>query len=237
MRASLCGIMILGLILCMGNVAAADSFSITLVDGDWVNSIPTVTINNSGSSGGLSTARWGIPTDGIHQSGYDFDSLTTPFSVQSNGTPFALGTFTHLNYPIGGTSLDSINLDVHLEGTPGSIDVAAIFHISHDETPNNYYPPTNPGNNDIVTITNPILNEEFSYNGKNYFFNLIGFSQDGGQTITTQFSTVETLENVAILYGEITEAPVPTVPEPSTFLLIGGALAGLATHRFRNRKA
>jgi len=203
----------------------ADILSVTLVDGDWANAVAnpvggTITINNSGSAGGLSTARWGTPAQGSggNQSGYDFTSVGTPFSVESDGTAFALGTFTHQNWPITGTDLNTIQLLLTGQVQGMSTAVTATFDIDHNET-------LNPAP-DIVTITNPTVNQLFTVSGQDYYFNLIGFSTNGGVTIVPGFVTAEGQANSAALYGRITKAPVP---EPGTYMLLGiGGLLGAA---------
>ena len=229
--------MLLGLGLASTSIVAAVPIPVNLVDGDWQNAVPAgVTIVNSGAGGGLSTARWGIPfPPNTNQSGYDFLSATTPFNALSDGTPFALGTFTHHNFPITGTSLTSIDLLVNLGIGSPTVFSAATFDFTHNETPNNASPDSNPLNNDLVTLTNPFLNVNFSYLGNNYFFNLMGFSQNGGATISTAFSTVEGQPNTATLYGEITERAIST-PEPATLLFLGLGLIGVAGLRRRLTK-
>ena len=223
-------LMVLGLIVGSTSLITAATIPITLVDGDWQNAIPGVTINNSGASGGLSTARWGTPAGTPSgQSGYDFLSRSTPFNAISDGTRFSLGVFTHQNYPITGPSLNSIQLLFNLGitgATPASL--SATFNFTHEETPNS--PPCaypgDPACSDRVTLSNLILDAPFSYGGNPYFFSLLGFSQDGGITTSSAFITREGLRNDASLYGVITEIP-HTTPEPITLVLLGSALLGL----------
>jgi hypothetical protein len=219
-------LMVLGLIVGSTSLVTAANIPVNLVDGDWQNAVPSVTINNSGASGGLSTARWGTST-GQGQSGYDFLSRTTPFNATSDGVVFALGDFTHQNYPIQGTSLSTIDLFFNL-GIAALPTITATFNFTHEETPNS--PPCaypgDPACSDRVTMSNLILNQNFSYLGNDYYFSLLGFSQDGGTTTSDAFITWEGLRNTAGLYGAITEAPI-TTPEPATLVLLCSALLGL----------
>jgi len=66
-----------------------------------------------------------------------------------------------------------------------------------------------------------------------YFFNLLGFSVDGGLTFQSVFSSPEGGHNSALLYGQLTREQV--VPEPANLLLLGGGLTALATRLRRAR--
>lgn len=221
---------LVSVVLCLGShlAGAATLIPIALIDGDWANAVPTtgITIANSGALGGLSTARWGTPVSGSGQSGYNFTS-TTPFNAPTDGSAFLLGTFQHLNFPITAPSLDTINLSLKI-GTV--INVMSVFGIDHDETPN-----SNPNPNDFVTIVSPVVNQEFSFEGNQYFFNLIGFSQNGGTTISSVYETQENAVNTAGLYGQITTKaqPVPgRVPDGgSAMAMLGLSLLGLGAAR------
>ena len=217
-----------------GQINAA-TFNVDSLTGAWNNADPGSINSNivTAPDGSTSSVTWGSGSMG--PSGYVFevnphlDSVTT-------GVQFELGTFTHNNFPIRGTTLERINLDVGLDLSNGGVfSEIFTFSFKHNETPNNEDPSTHPDNNDIVTFGfdgAPINGSSFDFGGGAYTL-FISFDTPSG----SQFSTVETKSNYARLFGVIDVAPAP-IPETSTYLLLGTCLgfAGLM-HRRRQAQA
>ena len=222
------------------SVAGADTISISSVDGTWSGALPPgcCTIDNVSDP---RTIRWGEPAGGGGQSGYDWSSTPTPFDVVADSGPFSLGVFVHQNFPIFAPVLTSVNLDFSLDfdpvGSPVPPGLGGQFLFTHEETPNAgpcaYGDSTGTGCDDRVGVTTPLINAPFTYDGGNNFFSLLGFSTDGGTTISPFFVTGESQSNEAQLYATITSTPIG-VPEPSSVLLLGIGLAVTAC-RYRLR--
>jgi hypothetical protein len=212
------GLLVFG--VTVGLAPLVGAVPITALDGTWQNAVggDNVSINNGTDP---RTIRWGNVSPPT--SGYNWSPTPTPFDAPSDGTPFSLGTFDHLNFVIPlGTAITGVDLDFSMT-IDALTPTQGLIHFNHNETPNDDVPGGVP---DVVTISSPFMNTPFNYLGTDYIFSLLGFSQDGGNTIVTQFSTQEGQENIADLYGAISVAP--PIPEPATMLLLGSGLIGLA---------
>ena len=219
--------------------ATADTVRIdSIVDG-WQNAVGggwTTFIDNDPNPG-TDRLRWGLPITLFGpQSGYDWNSKNTPFDVTTD-TKFSLGEFTHHNNPItAGTALTSVDLAFAVGNFENPTNLSATFKFTHDETPNNKPCgfPSQSTCDDFVEITNTFFNAAIVDNGgKSYYFTLLGFSTDNGQTTSTVFQTREGKENTAKLYAIITSAPISTPDGGATVALLGGALMGLGVLRRR----
>ena len=205
--------------------AGAGPFDLTNIDGTWHDPIGGSSVAGEGTN----SITWG---DGFApDSGYLFVAGAGILGA-AVGVPLLLGEFTHFNEVIPIPNLTGVDLHFAFDtnGVPAS--VAAIFPFAHNETPNNTG--GSPGDDDIVTITTPIVNVPIMVGTDLYFFNLLGFSTDGGVTIDSVFSSPEGGHNSAQLYGQLTTEPVP---EPASLLLFGGALTTVAMRMRRHARA
>lgn len=193
--------------------------------------------------------RWGSPVTGSGQSGYDFSFAGAPITVDvpPNSGAFGLGTFSHVNLPIfAGTGVlasATLALDAAIEiaGMPRGV-FSFNFDFLHNETNNGDNPCADGGPNgvgvndngcaDIVTVTTSSLSENFIVDGLVYTINVLGFSTDGGATISSIFRTRESAINLAEIYGSVSVAEIP-VPGALPLLLSG--LAGFVAMRRRRK--
>ncbi|WP_201170874.1 THxN family PEP-CTERM protein [Halorhodospira halophila] len=128
--------------LLVAGSASAQLITIASVEGRWTSATPE---QEGGTINGIGTNQitWGT---GDQPSGYVFDgSAPPPVSGINIGERFDLGIFTHNNFPITGTFLDTARLEVtanlSINGT--SRTAVSFFDFEHWETPNNENPCAN----------------------------------------------------------------------------------------------
>ena len=217
--------------------ATAMPLDITDITGAWFNPTPVsgITINNVADQG-TDTVRWGTPATAAGQSGYNFTPAGDLLNV-TLGSAFLVGTFQHVNQPVFG-SLSSIDYSFGFatNGVPAA--VSNVFHFIQTDTANAQPCPAGPEGpsisicDDFVNISGATFNQQITVGSDTYFFNLLGFSKDGGATIKTGFQSPEGETNTAGLYGIVTAAPI-SVPEPLSAALLGLGLAAFAWARRR----
>jgi hypothetical protein len=117
----------------------------------------------------------------------------------------------------------------------GNVDFTFTFNI--DETPNEE-PCTYPGATvcpDRITFPSAYPSQSFVYGGTLYTLQLLGFANTLGDPYLDYFDSEEGGDNSTLLFGTLTESPIPLIPEPTSLLLLGGGLLGLAGIRRKKK--
>jgi hypothetical protein len=179
---------------------------------------------------GTNEFRTGTPADGnTTQNIFRIDGL--PFNVPAD-SQFALANLTYSNgrtMPL--TRVDSVPVDIVLSFTnPAIPDETFTYNFAFNFTLNSPGPV-----DDELTISDVDTSAIIQIGNAQFTLDLLGFSQDGGDTITDVFYLPEDQTTQATLYAALKQInDNPIVPEPSTMALsfIGLSAIGLV-RRFR----
>lgn len=192
-------------------------------------------VNPAGPAGmiavgtGTDTFAWGIG----EQSYLDFSGSTIRTEFD---TIFSFGTLSYYNGSIvPNTHADSVDLSINLNLiSPAGINQDFSYNLSLINTPNTGDPYASA---DYVTFPSIFPASTFSYNGTDYTLGFIGFGEitNNGFSMVNEFHVMEGCSANAQLLGKITEN-TNVVPEPSTFVLFGGGIAGLALYARKRKK-
>ena len=222
---------------------SAAPLTLSNIAGSWQNPVldgPTAAtyVENNQAGSAADEINWGIasPPELLNISGYILDPVDGSIVDVPLNSVFALANFTHNNFPINPSGFTGVeySLTFDTNGIPTSLN--NVFVFSHNETPN--AGPCTVGVEpcaDIVTISQTTLNQVITVGTDNFFFNLLGFSTDGGNTFSNVFISEEDGQRQAVLYAQVTATRIPEVPEPASLGLIGAGLA-LVAHQIRRRR-
>ncbi|MGF1491054.1 MAG: choice-of-anchor K domain-containing protein [Microcoleaceae cyanobacterium] len=181
----------------------------------------------SDENGGTSNrVTWGEPTEGSFRNflQYDGRSFTTEINQQ-----FAVGQLTYRNGEViqGSHNLDSDNLPLEITLTfSDPLTVSNSFSYNFDilQTPNETGDPVLDADT-LSFAAQGETDDTFTVDGVDYTLQLIGFSNDDGNTILNEFVLPEEQTVDALLYAQLTAAAVDprigSTPEPGIVLGLG----------------
>ncbi|NMF62386.1 choice-of-anchor K domain-containing protein [Brasilonema octagenarum] len=235
--------------------AALSTFAVTLITAlGFSNQAQGLTIlgNSSGIWGtpdpgsntdpvfsgvGMNSFTWGRPHPDDFENNYGTpaNQLTftgNPFWADDVGSLFKVGDLEYYNGKVEeSTSVDSVPLNLTLSFTnPGTFREVFNFGFQLVNTPNLGQNPEDDA--DIVYIKDNFSTRSFNFEGNEYQLNLIGFSQNGGNTPVNKFSVLEGDRTTAGIYARMTRiTPAKQTPEPAG--IVGLSVLGiyLVTHK------
>jgi hypothetical protein len=210
--------------------SVAQAFTLSNSSGTWTGTNGGNTVNGRGTN----QVRWG---DDIPQSGLQFDGVdSTNFEIDQT---FKVGTLTHFNNPAPNpASGATLNIDLNLSDP--ALNKTFGFNFGIDETTNKEpckYP--SPDGNpcaDKIFFPSSLPSESFSFNGKNYTLQLVGFGSDPNSLIPDFFSQ-ERDQNSTSIWAKIVEdtrKSDPTAKTPEPFAI--GGLGIVSVYLMMSRK-
>lgn len=221
----------------------AQAVSLNFASGSWLNPIGGAGLVNQ-SVEGETQIRWGTPAFGGGvdlKSGLGFTGVSA--SALALGEIFQLGRLRHFNHPIlAGTAASTITLKLLLNLGDPAWSQAFDLNLAIEETPNvagncTYFSVAPCA--DRIAFSNASLVQNFAFAGVNYTLHLLGFRQQGDETVVNEFISQEGGTSQAFLFAKITaQTPAAPVPEPTTLAGAGFALLGTGlASRFKKGKS
>lgn len=216
-------LLVLPLILFTSGMASA--LTLQNVDSVWFNNVGGVDVvftPEAPTTANISSVRWGVPVGDGEQSGLGFDGEAPPDLDFDPGDPFIVGELSHFNNVISSGAAAAVDLGIALTFASGMGDVTQTFDFTFeiDETPN---APGPPESDDIITFPESIDDETILIDGELFTLRLLGFGENPGM-LMDEFRSPEGMTNTTVLWAQMDSA----IPEPTTMLLLGTGLLGLA---------
>lgn len=191
---------------------------------------PNATFSIDSPTPGSTRFTLGKPGDSSQPNRLTFTQ--SDFTTTGN-TPFSIGDLAFFNgQTFDGTNVSSVplNIELGLNAIPQS-RYPFQYQLAFDLTLNNTE--NYDSEADSLAILDTTRIQSFDFEQNTYELNLLGFSQDGGQTFARSLQVSEDQTASSTLFAQITLAAIdsnrpPTdIPEPallSTYLLLGSLL-------------
>jgi T1SS-143 domain-containing protein len=194
----------------------ADQIIVRSLEAGWTSAVleggASATTTNTDTDSFADRVVWGTATQNGNRSSYSLvDSnvfSTVAGSTVKAGTAFKLADFTHENWPVTGSPLDRVNLEMSMRVTINGVTDTVRFSVlvDHLETPNSDDPVAS---RDIITL--PAQDVILQIGTQKYVFRLEGFRDTQGNIVNT-IATDESATNRYEIWGSVqsTDA-LPTV--------------------------